>query len=143
LNFLAIRRRPLSVIEADLELLRQHVMESLGFFHRRHVDDTRSLELAQGVAKNGVLDLVVDGADYLEAQVRTRKPRDRDVGIDHSELSNDVGLDVLGGSSGQSQNRWPSKSLGDAAEREVIGAEIVPPLAHAVRFVDDEETDWP
>ena len=34
-----------------------------------------------------------------------------------------------------------AESLGDGAEDEVVGAEVVPPLAHAVRLVDDEEAD--
>jgi len=46
-----------------------------------------------------------------------------------------------GGRGGERQYRWTSKPLGDAAEGEVVGTEIVAPLADAVRLIDNEEAD--
>ncbi len=90
-----------------------------------------------------VLDLIVDGPNHLEAQVRPREACDRYMRIDHPELTHDVLLHVGGGRGGQCQYRWTAKSLGNTAEREIIGTEVVPPLTDAVRLIDDEEADRP
>ena len=47
----------------------------------------------------------------------------------------------LGGGRGEREDRRPAEPLDDGAEREVVGAEVVSPLAHAVRLVHDEEAD--
>ena len=88
-----------------------------------------------------VLELVVDGANHLEAKIRARESGDRDVRIVHAELADDVGLNVRRRGRGEREHRRTAESLGDSAEREIVGPEIVPPLADAMRFVYDEEAD--
>src|SRR5258705_12172963 len=90
--------------------------------------------------KNGVFDLIVDGANHLEPEIRSRKPGNGDVGIHHPQLADDVRLDVLGCGSGECEDRRAAQSLGDCAEGEIVRPEVVAPLTDAVRFVDDEKT---
>src|SRR4029077_7970486 len=72
---------------------------------------------------------------------RAGESRDRDVWIVHPELPDDVGLNMRGSRGSKREDRWTAESPGDCSEREVVRAEIVPPLAHTVRLIDDEETD--
>ena len=58
------------------------------------------------------------------------------VRIAHAELARDVVAHFGGRGRGERENRRTSEPLDDRAEREVVGAEVVAPLAHAVRFVD-------
>ena len=104
------------MIETNLEIVGEHVVQPLGFLYRSDVDDARSLELAQRVPQGGILDLVVDGADHFEAKIRARETGDRDVGIGHSQLADDVRLDVRGSSGGEGEDWRSSESFGDGAE---------------------------
>ena len=61
------------------------------------------------------------------------------VGIAHAELSRDVGAHLGRRRRGEREDRRLAEPRDDGAEREVVGTEVVPPLAHAVRLVDDEQ----
>src|SRR6202030_2168766 len=59
----------------------------------------------------------------------------------HPKLADDIGLDVRSSCSGKREHRRTAEPLADCPQREIVGAEIVSPLAHAVRLIDDKETD--
>ena len=102
-------------------------------------DARRSRRACRSSAR--VLHRVVHRAPHLEAQVRSREAGDRDVRIAHAELARDVGAHLGRRRRGEREDRRRPSRLRDRAEREVVGAEVVPPLAHAVRLVDDEQAD--
>ena len=129
------------MIQSESEVIRQHFVQPFRFLDRRNVNDTRTLELAQSMTKRCVLDLVVDGANHLEAEIRSGESGDGDVWIVHPQLPDDVALNVSGSGGGEREYWWTSESLGDSAEREIVGAEIVTPLTDAMRFIDNEEGD--
>src|SRR5215212_1760864 len=62
--------------------------------------------------------------------------------IVHSELADDVVLNFLRGRCCECQYRWPSQTFCNRAKREIVRPEIVSPLAHAMSFVDDEQTHF-
>jgi hypothetical protein len=57
----------------------------------------------------------------------------------NAELPRDVLAHVLRGRGGEREHRRAAEPRDHGAEREIVRAKIVAPLAHAVRFVDDEE----
>ena len=61
--------------------------------------------------------------------------------VAHAELADDVVLHFLCRGRGERENRRAAESLCDRAEAQIVGTEIVSPLADAVRFIDDEESD--
>ena len=68
-----------------------------------------------------------------------------DVRIDQSELVDNRRQDLLGGGGGQREHRRPhpvSTQRGDSvADFEIRWPEIMPPLRHAMRLVDDDHVD--
>ena len=59
--------------------------------------------------------------------------------IDHAELARDVVAHFGGRRRREREDRRTAEPLDHGAEREIVGTEVVAPLAHAVRFVDDEQ----
>ena len=57
------------------------------------------------------------------------------------EARRDLAVRGLGGRGGEGDARHVGPALGELGEREVVGAEVVAPLRHAVRLVDREEGD--
>ena len=122
-----------------VELVLQLLVQALGLLDRRHVHDAVAPGRVDQRAQRLVLGHVVDGAADLEAQVRAREAGDRHRGVAHPELAHDVGAHLRGRRRGERQHRRAPEAVDHRAEREVVGAEVVPPLADAVRLVDDEE----
>jgi hypothetical protein len=61
------------------------------------------------------------------------------LGVLHPEPLHDVFAHARAGGGGEREDRRPAELLDDLAEAGVVGPEVVPPLAHAVRLVDDEQ----
>ena len=141
LHCLAIGRRHLAVIEPDRIAVLELLVQPLRFLDRRDVDDAAPRRVVEDALELHVLHLLVHRAANLEAQIRTREAGDRDVRIAHAELARDVLANDVRGRGGERENRRPAEPLGDRAEHEIVGTEVVSPLAHAVRLVDDEEAD--
>ena len=62
-------------------------------------------------------------------------------GLRQPEHAHDVGAGLRIGGRGQGDDRYLWKVAAQHAELRVLGAEVVPPLRHAVRLVDGDECD--
>ena len=97
--------------------------------------------------------LVVDEAQQLGARiallddriadVRPVEAADEDAGILQLQPFHDVAPRQRIGSRGERDARHAGIALVQHVERQVVLAEVVPPLTHAVRFVDGEEAEQP
>ncbi len=76
-----------------------------------------------------------------QVQVGPVEPRVDDLGVGDAQLPDDVVDDLVGGRRRHGHHRGVSQLLDHAAQLEVVGAEVVAPLAHAVRLVDHEKVD--
>jgi hypothetical protein len=56
-------------------------------------------------------------------------------------LREDVGARAAVGGGGQRQPRHLRKTVEQRTQQAIVGAEVMPPLAHAMRFVDREQGD--
>jgi hypothetical protein len=65
------------------------------------------------------------------------------VRIAHPQLVDNIVLNFLCSGRRQCEDRGTAKAFGDRAEGQIVRAEVVPPLAHAMGFIDHEETDFP
>ena len=74
-------------------------------------------------------------------QVRPIETRVDDLGIGDAQLPQDVVDDLVGGGRRHGQHGGVAQFLDHVAQLEVVGAEVVAPLAHAVRLVHDEQVD--
>ena len=62
--------------------------------------------------------------------------------IDVAELLADVVHHAIVGRRGGGEQRRPARNaLHDVAQALVVGAEVVPPIGYAVRFVDHQQAD--
>ena len=78
---------------------------------------------------------VLDG----EVDVRPVEAADDDRRVAHAEPLDDLVADRRRGGRGQREHRRAAERLDRRAEPQVVGAEVVAPLADAVRLVDDEQ----
>ena len=69
------------------------------------------------------------------------KPRTIEGGVVHRELLDDVVADRRGGRGGQGEDGGVAELVDRLPEAQVVGAEVVAPLADAVCLVDDEQAD--
>jgi hypothetical protein len=76
---------------------------------------------------------------HLEGQVRALDAGVDDHGVSEPERVDDVVQHVGGGGRSEREDRRPPEPLRGVAETEVGRAEVVAPLRHAVRLVDDEQ----
>ena len=83
-----------------------------------------------GVARSGA-----------EGEVVAGEAADDDGGVAEAEVVEDVFPDLAGGGGGEGDGLGVAELFDDAAEAEVVGAEVVAPLAEAVGFVDGDEAD--
>ncbi len=141
LRVLAFRRWQFPVIQAHGELRREQLVKPRRLANRGHVHDPDAGGVAQHVAQRGVLHRLVDGALHVEAEIRARESGDRHMRRLHAELPRDVGAHFSGRRRREREDRWAAKSSCHGTQREIVGAEVVAPLADAVRFVDDEQAD--
>ncbi len=73
------------------------------------------------------------------ADVRPVEAGDETGGAVQAEALADVPARLRIGGGGQGEERHRRKELAQAAELEILGAKIVPPLRDAVRLVDGEQ----
>ncbi len=139
LHRLAVGRGHLPVIQPDGKVILEIGEQPLRLSDRRDVDDAGPRCAPEHPLDVLILHRLVHRAHDLEAQVRAREAGDRDVGIAHPELAHDV-LPHLGGRRRREREHgWTPESLRDRAEHEVVGTEVVSPVAHAVGLVHDEQ----
>ena len=78
---------------------------------------------------------------HTVGQVRAVEPADQHDRIAQPQLGDDVAAHALGGGRGECVHRDAGEFVAEAAELAVLGAEVVAPLADAVRLVDGDELD--
>ena len=76
-----------------------------------------------------------------ERQVRAVEPGRDAHRIAQAEATDDVAGDLRRGGRRRGHDRLRPEPAGGVGEAEVVGPEVVPPLRHAVRLVDDEQAD--
>ena len=111
----------------------------LRLLDRRHVDDPRALRLAEHLLQRGVLLRLVDGGLHLQEQVGPDELAHPGERVAHPQLVDDVVAHLRRGRGRERHHRRPPQPLRDAAQHHVVGAEVVAPLAHAVRLVYHEQ----
>src|SRR5690554_5080191 len=75
------------------------------------------------------------------ADIGTVETGDENPRVCAEHALDDFGAATLIGRGGQGQARHLRKALGQHAELEILGAEIMPPLRNAVRLVDSKQAD--
>ncbi len=105
------------------------------------VDDRRStIEPAEPVDEDADAILLVRDLLDVVAKIRADHARRHDL-----RLAAERAADLLRRLRGRSRRHPEERRLAELRERatdeEVVGAEVVPPHAHAVHLVDDDETD--
>ena len=117
---------------------RQRLVELLDLLDRRAVDDARPRQLLEQRDERLHLLVVVGEDDHLVVQVRAIERRRDDRRLLDPELEQDVVADVRRRGRGRREHRRAADILERLAQRQVRGPEVVAPLRHAVRLVDDE-----
>ena len=112
------------------------------------VDDARAAALADlgqhPVEHAQLLAARVGVVVDLEADLGPVEAGDHDPRVAHAEPLDDLGADRRGGGGGERQHGRVAELLDDAAQPQVVGAEVVAPRGDAVRLVDDEQRRaWP
>ena len=79
--------------------------------------------------------------DDGQSQVGPIEPRVHDLGVGDAQLPQDIVDDLIGGGRRHGHDGGPAQLLDHGAQLEVLGAEVVAPLAHAVRLVHHEQAD--
>ncbi len=136
-----LRLEPRVVVLRPEAVSAQDACELLRRAARARVDDGRcAAEPAQAVDEDA--HAVLGVRDLLDVVAEVRPD---DAGRDHLRLAAERAADLLGGL-GRRGGRHPEQhGLAELRERpadeEVVGAEVVPPHAHAVHLVDDDEAD--
>ena len=148
-----LRREARVVARRGKAVVPQKVADLLDRRARRAVHDARLArrDPAGGVAPGGALAheaqkaaLLVARLGALDAEVEVRpvEPRDEHVGVAQAQRLDDVGAHVAGGGGGERGDGRPFGQAGDElGDPQVAGAEVLPPLRHAVRLVHRHERD--
>ena len=123
-------------VDARIAQLRRDLLRALA---RRDVHDARLLDLAQALEQG--LRLVALPAEGLDAEpdVLPVEPAHQEERVAHAEPRHDLLAHGRRGGGGQGEDRRPPEDVRDGAEAQVVGPEVVPPLADAVRLVHDHE----
>ena len=139
--------RPLGRLETGVVVLgaeavaAQDARQLLGRAARSGVDDRgAATERAEALDEDGDSVLGVGDLLHVVAEVRAHDAR-----VDDLELAAERLPDLAGGL-GRGRRRHPedrrvAERLEAAADEEVVGSEVVPPHAHAVHLVHDDEPD--
>ena len=101
----------------------------------QRVDDSRGPRRLRADEREQLLarfDLRVDAV----LDVGPVEARDEVLRVGQLQALGDLPVSRVGCRGGQGDARNPRELLAEVAEREVVGAEVVAPLRHAVRFVD-------
>ena len=105
---------------------------SRGAVHQR---GTSARERAdQRVLLAGALDL-----DHVDSQVGTVETANEAPRLREAEHAEDVGLHLGGGGGGERHRARAAQRFPRLPQSQVVGSEVVPPLAEAVGLVDGEE----
>ncbi len=127
------------VVRQRVDALRAQVLRRLlDALAAQRVDDARGAlglradEREQLLAR---LDLRVDAV----LDVRPVEARDEVLRVGQPQALGDLAVRRVGRGRGERDARDAGELLAEIAEREVVGAEVVAPLRHAVRFVDRDD----
>ncbi len=107
---------------------------------RGAVNDTRAVLPDQRAQAAGFVDLAGELGD-VKAQVVPGESGDEDRGLLQPELALDILAHIRGGRGGKGRTQRTPDLPQDLAQAHVVGPEVVPPLADAVRLVDGEHGD--
>ena len=139
--------RPLARLEAGVVVLgwesvaAENARELLGRAARACVDDRRSAtQGAKPIHEDRDPVLRVGDLGYVVAQVRAHHARVDDLER-APECFSDVARRLRRRGGGHPEQRRFAECLEAPPDEEVVGAEVVPPHAHAVHLVDDDEPD--
>ena len=103
------------------------------------VDDAGLLGLGDGLDQRPLFAVLLAEAVHREVEVRAVEAADEHRRVLHPQPLDDLATDRGRGGRGQRQQGRVAELVGEGAEAEVVGAEVVPPLADAVRLVDDQQ----
>src|SRR4030088_256750 len=103
------------------------------------IDDSESLVLSENLDKAPLFVGVVLHRNHEVMEIRAVEPGDDGLGIPESQLAADISPHLGRSRGGQRDRGRRPKLLVDLLHTEVAGAEIMTPLADAMRFVDREE----
>jgi hypothetical protein len=131
----------LAVIHSNGESFTQSQINAFGFLDGGNVHDARAGRRAQDGVHRRVFDPYVDRPSDLEPQVGPCKPGHDHERVVHPELAGDVLPHLPRGGRRQGEDGRTPEARRDRSECQVVWTEVVAPVAHAVRFVDDEQVD--
>jgi hypothetical protein len=119
----------------------EHPAKALDMADRRRVDDGRARAFPHELQDLTLLVAIAGHRPDLIREVRSIRPR-----VDHAqwtdaELRSDVGDDVWRRRRCECEDRGRSESAERRQRVQIRWAEIVPPLADAMRLVDHDEID--
>ena len=133
----ALLRRELAVVDerVDPGTLELRV-QRLEVADQRRIDDARAVDRAHALGEQRHLLLGEVDACGGEEQLRPFDARAHDQRIAQREARDDVGGDLRRRGRGERDRRRRADARAVFTEPRVVGPEVVPPLAHAVRLVD-------
>ena len=123
--------------------VRREIIERLGELLARpargDVDDARLRRRGDRLDQRLLFALRLGEAAHGEVEVGTVEAADHLGRVLHAEALDDLAADRGRGGRRQRQDRGTAEPLGERAQLQIIGAEVVAPLADAVGLVDDEQ----
>ena len=124
------------------ELAAQPLGGRLGLLPGARVDDRRQrIGLREQRQRRLLLGPLGGDLDHVVGEVRAVEAGGDPDRVAKPEPLGDVGGDPRGRGRGRGEDRARAERPGDLAEAQVVGPEVVAPLAHAVGLVDDEDPD--
>ena len=134
----ALLRREPGVIERDLPT-RERVVRRLGGGMRGGVDDPGPFEVRRRGGELAVLVLDRLQPPRRERDVRPVEVADHDLGLAQAEATDDLVAHRLRGGGRERDPHRHLEGIRLRAQPQVVGPEVVPPLADQVRLVDGEQ----
>ncbi len=117
----------------------EHAGNAIDRAARRGVDDGLPVPLAQRVHERQVAVGIRARGDHVVVQIGAVEARDHGARPVERQLPDDVLANFGRGRGGERDGGRRPEPLAHGGEAEVAGAEIVSPLAHAVRFIHREK----
>ena len=106
---------------------------------RRRVDDAGLLGRGDALEETTAFHVLVGEGLDAEPQIGAVEPAHDDAWVAHTQALHDLLAHGRRGRGRERQHRGLAQFLDDGAQPQVVGAEVVAPLADAVRLVDDEQ----
>ncbi|MNF56383.1 hypothetical protein D3C84_378670 [compost metagenome] len=125
------------VRQCRVALLAEERGHFVDFLARQAIDDAR-IAAALGKKREQLLARLLLGHDAIE-DVRPVETRQEALGVLQVQARDDLFAGPLVGGGGQGDARYMGKQLGQLAQLQVFGAEVMTPLRNAVGFVDGEQ----